>query len=109
MTPEVLQRVDVLAAKLGVAGEHVWAVLVRQAHLEVLFNLAVAVACGYALRKLILFVRAHTNDDDLPVAVLGALGIAIVGMFFLAALGYALTAALNPEYWALQQILEALK
>ena len=33
---EVLKRIDALAAKLGVAADHVWAVLVRQAQVEVI-------------------------------------------------------------------------
>jgi len=43
MGQEILQRIDVLAAKLGIAAEYLWDVLVRQ---QVLVNGWVTLACG---------------------------------------------------------------
>lgn len=118
---QILQRVDQLAAKLGVTAEHLWEVLLRQARVElysaclwaaVIFAAIVALSC---LLPRLNRNRTKENEkgyhrSDGP-AVLFYGNICLVAFLLIILLNVvttAITLAANPEYWALHQILKTL-
>ncbi len=113
--PEILKRLDALATKLGVTADHLWGVLVRQARVEFIVDaglcllwITVCFLTGWGLVKL---YRSEDDDKDFLVAAVWLLG----GFFLiggLASLYYASELPgliMNPEFWALKQVLEVSK
>lgn len=119
---QIVDALRELAAKLGTTSEYLWQVLIRQAPISGVVNLLVCVVWvwvavwGFRLvsrktkrppeTKEDKFPRAEWNDEDRAAAwllwglyTLG--GTIIVGC----ALEYIAGALLNPEYWALTQVL----
>lgn len=112
--PKILERLDALAAKVGATGEHLWRILLVQARVE-LVNSIVWMA-GSALVAWFLFGQFKKNvtaakdaswkDEERYVfyCILFGTGCAIAVIVFLAALA-SIPSEINPEYWALKQIL----
>jgi len=110
--PEIFKRLDALAAKLGVTAERLWAVLVKQAGVELFVVLlsslllgAMAVVCfrltGWFMRK------AEDRGDGYGIAaVLSGIACLILVIVTIAFLCEAPTLVMNPEYWALREILK---
>lgn len=121
MTQEIMVRIDALAAKLGVTSEYVWGVLVKQAHVEAYSLTLIAAVLGllacmagfafrHSLKKLMAPNVAYADEEIYgPICVVTA--IASVGLTAASLVNVydAITPLLNPEYWALQQVLEVLK
>lgn len=114
MTDEILKRIDALAAKLGVASDHLWRVLTQQARIEAIEDLAWA-ALFFALSGAsiwaIRWVIARRDDDNIP-GELGVVSVIAALVFFVVACNCIAGTPgmfLNPEYWALKQILETVK
>jgi predicted membrane channel-forming protein YqfA (hemolysin III family) len=113
ITSELLKRLDALAAKLGTTGEHLWGVLLRQARIEawsnlMLFVFALIVGClsCFVISKV---SKRDDSDDFIPVSLICIL-LAIGALAFVVELpGEILTKFLNPEYWALKQIVSGAK
>lgn len=107
--PELLKRLDQLAAKLGVAASFLWHALIRQAYINAAENLVVAiilaVAALYLFRLSIVLWNwsdGHPNTNDT------GLGAGLVFFVGLVAAGFAITCIcdtvdgfLNPGYAAL--------
>ena len=118
--PEVYQRLDALAAKLGTTVQYLWSVVLRQARVEIIQDLCLAIVfflaiglLSYVLKKLVKYIKddaAGWNDEWSFIAA-GLCIFGIVGSFaWLVIMLYSvITPLLNPEYWALQQVLNALK
>lgn len=117
-TSVLLQK---LAEKLGVASEHLWSVLVRQAPITAMADLvALSVSLGlwiiafrFVNRKTTLSGDRDVSDWDdegkffaWAIIILSGIGTVIL---LLIALTEAITAFVNPEYWALREILRAVK
>lgn len=117
------EKLDALAAKLGVTAEHLWGVLVRQATVEAAISTALAVMWLTVLIVCIVAVKRnamtwitelskdyHQQDEAVlwisgtPVISGAAIGLV---SFILSRIHLldALRNVLNPEYWALQQVL----
>lgn len=121
MTQEIMARIDALAAKLGVTSEYVWGILVKQAHVEaysLIFAAAITglLACvsGFAFRyawKKLTDPKLSWSDKDTYRPVCAATVVPLVGLTTASLVNAynAITPLLNPEYWALQQVLEVLK
>lgn len=115
MDDKTLQALTTLAAKLGTTAEYLWGVLLRQAPVTGALDLAVIAAWVAGCVWLVRFVRRKTAgqkpewDDEMGRvfgwggAVLVCSLVAIIGG---ASIGPAVTAIVNPEYWALRQILK---
>lgn len=129
MKEELLTRLDALAEKLGTTGEYLWEVLVRQAEIQVyqdLLTSAVLFICGGVLLALGLYLLKQStsyvwggNEDSYTTmsgranrktgaffSWAGSLFFLILSLSHAASL---LTPLLNPEYWALKQVLEVLR
>lgn len=108
MTDEILKRLDALAAKLGTTAQHLWAVLVREARIEAYEYVAWATLWLVLGAVAAYRFRCCFKSDDLGGP---AIFCAIVAtLFFLIACGCLAGLPgmlLNPEYWALQQVLKA--
>ena len=122
LSPEVLAKLDALAQKLGVTAQYLWAILVRQARIEAIQEiiclvLSCAVVCVAALWLRSIIKRVKSFDGfmlDLPIVeIMGFVATSVCGMVFLVislcAVTNLPTLLFNPEYFALQQILGAIK
>ena len=113
-----------LATNLGTTAEHLYGVLVKQAYIAAVTDLLFAlVYVGFTLffafvvrRKTSVpvsgdrYAQAEWTDDGAffahtAVWVLAAIGVIVVG----SCIHTVTTALMNPEYWALNKILSALK
>ena len=113
MQKELLARLDALAQKFGATGEHLWKILVRQALVEVITDLACAAvffAVGIILYKLARFFTRKAKEDkwnDVEYVV-GSIGsYMVMALCFISTIAYiahSITPLINPEYFALQQI-----
>lgn len=123
MDDKTLQALTALANKLGTTAEYLWGVLLRQAPITGVINLAVMAAWVAMAVLLLRWVRSKTRvppkteDERYPRAewdsdgaffawagsiAFAALVAVIVGL----ELSGAIAALVNPEYWALRQILK---
>lgn len=112
MKEELLARLDVLAEKLGVAAGHLWEVLVRQAILHGYVDLGSGLlVLSIAIPAMVwCWRKAAESPDDVGffrglTAVVGGAACAVA---FYDGIRYGLLELLNPEYYALKEILQAL-
>ena len=115
MDDKTLQALTALAAKLGTTAEYLWGVLLKQAPISGALDLAVIAAWAAACVWLVRLVRRKTtgpapawNDEMGRVFSWIGAGLTCFLVFFVGALSIpdAVTAIVNPEYWALRQILK---
>ena len=122
MDDKTLQALTTLAAKLGVTAEYLWGVLLRQAPITGAIDLAVLVTWVAMAVYLLRLVRRKTTkpkkteETQYPgaeweeeVAILaycGVMAYALITALIVASnLSIVAAALMNPEYWALKQIL----
>jgi uncharacterized membrane protein YqgA involved in biofilm formation len=121
MNKETLDLLKDLAAKLGTTADHLWSVLIRQAYVSFFCDLLLYFLIGgligiaYKLAKRLASSAdemAHKGEDDtLQVAGLIVTGIVtiILLLYAITNVGDTITKIANPEYWALQQVLDTVK
>ena len=126
MEEKAFEYIDAIAANLGVAAEHVYGALLKQAMVSGLRSVVYIIIClavGYAILKMFKRIYADVKEgedgifvDSYGVSLGGVFalvfgGIAIILMFFaiMSDISNATTALLNPEYWALKEILDTIK
>jgi hypothetical protein len=111
---------DKLAAKLGITAQYLWGVLLKQAPVYATTNLieyAVTIFAFFLLiryRKAVNKVLREALEGDLDI-----LGVLLCIVFVISAVGWiisclvsfdsTITAIVNPEYWALDRLLTAIK
>jgi len=109
---EVTELLAQLAAKLGTTVEYLWKVLVKQAPIEgvvILIQYGILGICVYLWIKLLRWaMKEADNTETLSFVAPTILGIPLAVFLGIAFFSLSNTAAafLNPEYWALQQILK---
>ena len=122
MNEETLKLVEQLAYKLGTTTEYLWSVLIRQAPIEAIINIFYTLAIiisGIGLYKL---HRYFTKEDDLNESkyyqyekalvtpmIIGCLIWVIIAVICFFSIGDIIVGFINPEYWALNKILQAAK
>jgi hypothetical protein len=118
MKDEVLKRLDVLAAKLGVAVGHVLEIATRQAYIDgwrdLGFAVLWAVLCVIAVRK---FALAPIELDSFKCwseqtcakKIGGSLVSVLLGLLALCAFYVAIGEIYNPEYYAFKMIAAFMK
>lgn len=120
MMHELLARLDALAAKLGVAGEQVWRIMVRGVFREGLIDAIIGVlAGGIGICLLMLGMKRLCSWSNKPWSYereMGegiAIGMCAVGglvlLFGILAVVRALPEVFNPEYKALHELITLLK
>ena len=119
-TTELLKQ---LAQKMGTTTEYLWGVLLRQAPIDATISLVLlilTVPVGWLLWRIHIKIESSTPDDVFsdkgyngviqPVVMLimgiGYILFAIRSIFDIQNI---ITGYFNPEYWALHEILNALK
>lgn len=118
---EMVPLLEQLAAQMNTTVEFLWDVLVRQAQVEVAkFIMYLILFILYTIGS-VKFIRygihkGKEEDGDVDAEIRWLFSTVLVGILniiYLVVLfinvGFVVTALLNPEYWALQQILEFIK
>lgn len=104
------QILDAIAARFSVPAAHLWAILVRQAYVEAFTSfvgfLVVSVVTALLWRK---GVRVHAEDSYAAEPwFVGAMCVSLVCAIFFIMLVIDVSHALNPEYYALMKVLDAI-
>ena len=117
---QVAKLLEQLATKLGTTVEYLWGVLMKQAHVNAIINLSfvglmlIITITWLAFIPKIIKLDSDDGDYDSPstrtltwifFAITNVISIIVI----IACLTTAITELLNPEYWALQEILGQLK
>jgi hypothetical protein len=116
---KVTQYIDALAAKLGVAAEHVYGVLVRQQVAEGIVDivvgtliLAVLIFASMVLIKKVELPRIVDEFDLLGYVFVAAISLLIIGLpggYAVSEISDGIKHVINPEYYAIREILNAIK
>ena len=109
VTKEVLARIDVLAAKLGVAANLLFSLYVRQAYIdgfETAFLALVFAVSMYFLERTAFKHREQLGD---PEFVMPCLGAVILFVLFMFSATDAADHLLNPQLAAFKDIMSTIK
>jgi hypothetical protein len=116
MNENTTKLLEQLAEKLGTTIDKVWGILVAQAKIDAyqdfIWSLVFTVITLFLARMAWNCWRLGTRkDEDEPKFISGILVIVglITGSFIVGFLLNGISSLLNPEYWALNQILSKLK
>lgn len=122
MDTETVNLLAELAAKLGTTSEYLWEILLRQAPISstiILIQSIFTVLSGIFLWRLHKYFSKETDEDysmydrgngglESLMVIFSALILVIcIALFF--AIENMLNGYFNPEYWALNKILNVLK
>ena len=114
MDEKTLQALTALATKLGTTAEYLWGVLLKQAPITGAMSLLMMAAWAVVCVLLVRYVRRNTSGNkprwtDEAARLFAWIGVCIVcamsALVVSIEIGGAVTAIVNPEYWALRQIL----
>lgn len=122
MNDKTIELLNRLADKFGTTVEHLWGVLVKQAVIsavsEILMALTMAVLWLWMFRLIrrkttepqptdeCRYPRAEWREEGAVFAwIVAAIGLLIVVVQTYCAATIGITALLNPEYWALKQLM----
>jgi len=119
MDERITILLEKLAEKLGTTADKVWEVLLIQAKVSAIYD--IAFLCFFIVftivtrKPLQVIVKRVMRKDDEWTLISGSLGIAIILVVILISAVVTVsnaymtvTALVNPEYWAIQQILKHL-
>lgn len=117
MDQQTYQLIEGIAISLGTTAEYMWGVLVQQAPVSSATQVAAFVVTGLILSFLTYKFRKVLKSDNLCGAdgflFLGFIILGIVWVIYFALLcslsEMIIAGFFNPEYWALQTILESVK
>ena len=107
------EYIETLASSLGVAAEHVYGILVRQQVAEGVTTL-IMFGVIYLILGIILVVSAKKSDftyDCLAnyIAVIAVILMVFAAVIGLLTLGGAIMKVMNPEYYAIKEIMDVIK
>lgn len=114
MNSETIELLRELAEKLGTTTEYLWGVLIQQSYISGVFYSIVSVFILLSIAG-VLFItikktKIHADSDkaewDGDSWVISGGIIIVLIVFFINNSSNAATALLNPEYWALKQIIK---
>jgi len=115
MEKELVPFLEKLSEKLGTTAEHLWQILIKQAPIDGMIDILSFIS-SIAVSIILYFVHKYLEkiklyDEYEYVGILMICGAIIMMLWFvisfIVALG-SITAFLNPEYWAFNQILSRL-
>ena len=122
MNTEITDLLTTLADKLGTTSEYLWGILLRQAPISAtitLVHIIFIVLSGIFLWKLHKYFSKETDekysmydrgDGGLEALIIGlSILILIIGIVLFFAIESMFNGYFNPEYWALNKILNTLK
>jgi hypothetical protein len=116
MNEATTKLVEELAAKLGTTAEHLWGVLVRQAPISGVCDALVIVAWIIGLAWALRLVRSKTEKPKTGYAEWGEEGALLAWLVWGITAAFVMIVAgacfadivaslVNPEYWALKQVM----
>ena len=113
MNEQTAKIIEQLANKLGTTTEFLWAVLMSQAKIEAILDAFYIVAsCGVIVLTTWYCLKYSEEISELQGKGVLAIFLGIISVFAImlsvACFGEMITAAFNPQYWALEQILKRL-
>lgn len=113
MTPQIQQQImdklDAIAAKLGVAASALWAILLRQAKVEGWQDVFWACLCILAAGWLIYFAHKYVDKKECEgVSLLLYIPVIILTICLYNEIYEGISCLANPGYWALQQLAKML-
>lgn len=117
---ELKPLLEELARQLGTTVGYLWGILIQQANVFVVIYICYVILFSLlvvsALKTVKIFVYwLEENDEDWRCWASFVVGAVLIIFSILTGLGLItnvssfITAILNPEYWALQQILDVIK
>ena len=106
MNEAAVQLVDKLATKLGTTAVHLWGVLLKQAPIAATFDLLMAVSLFAAVIVSARLLYRTEPDDPWIVWLLWGVVAAFATVIAIFSLYGAAGAFINPEFWALKQIIK---
>ncbi len=112
LAEDVAGILNVLAERFGTTVEHLWSVMVLQARVEAI-QVIIALLTFLAVGMFVIrWIFAHDFEDGEEESVARGLRVTaylVVGfLLFLAVIERGVTGLVNPEYWALEQVLKLL-
>ncbi|MBV5347541.1 hypothetical protein JZU46_04920 [bacterium] len=122
MNDNTTKLLEQLAQKLGTTAEYLWSVLVKQAFVSAITDLIYVVIilfAGYGLFRLHkLFSKVEENGDCIyedyedvtikPMIIVTSIWAFLFILCFFS-IGNIINGFINPEYWALNEVLDAFK
>lgn len=112
LDPSLLEALKSLAAKLGTTVEYLFGVMTRQATTNAIMSL---VWCAFALVAfvaLIYGIRVTNERDpewDSPLVPIYGLCLLPVALAFVISLSCGIKGLINPDYYALELLFQAIK
>jgi hypothetical protein len=109
---QLLERLDVLASKLGVGAEALWSMLLRQAQISFWTDMVIvaltATGWWFFFKKLLPWARRNDEDGVVPCIVVGGLCF-LVTLALIICMENIVASLINPEYWAFNKVLRIIK
>ncbi|QNH48715.1 MULTISPECIES: hypothetical protein [unclassified Bacillus (in: firmicutes)] len=109
---KAMAYIDKLAAKLGVAAEHVYGVLVKQAVANGVANILAGIGLiAIAITYVLIVLHLRDRFDVSAWAVVGIVAVLTVVTPVFAGfpiLSEGIKAVINPEYYAIKEILDTI-
>jgi len=120
MNENTTKLIEQLAQKLGTTSEYLWGVLLKQAPIDATINLIqiiIVLLFGWILYKIYKKIIKNTDSTNsyyskyeeatsVPMAM-GLLVFAILLIYAFSCIGDVINGYFNPEYWALDRIINA--
>jgi len=119
MNKETSKLIEELANKLGTTTEYLWSILIHQARINAiinLFQLLILVIVGFALYKAHQYFKGEDKDGyerytegTTFVMVMASITYCVLLIFAFCSIGDTVNGFINPEYWALNEVMSLLK
>lgn len=119
MNEETVKLIDKLASKLGTTSEYLWIVLLKQAPIDAVYHIIViivnllAIYAIYRIHKYLLNENNKFNYEDYEAAWALTILLSVVAVFMflvnMVNVHHIINGFFNPEFWAMNYIIEHLK
>jgi len=125
ISEQAIAVIDSIAAKLGVAAEYVYPLMIKQAYVDGAISIAQVIVSLFIITVFVLAIKYYLmplNDDgdtrfelqsdiDLLFVILILLGFASFFSLFFLCFGFsdAIKALVNPEWYAINKLLKLVK
>lgn len=115
MQDELLKRLDLMAANLGVATEHLYSVLIKQVYVDAAYSglwLIVGIILACSIKPIFNKIRKMEDDGPYSDCLGSTIWIVCSAIASVVIIGFSTQVfiqILNPEYAAIKEILGVLK
>lgn len=112
MNDKIAELLEKLAVKLGTTAEHLWGVLVKQAHIEGMTSVIIWSIWGIIVVFLAMFfslVRTDTYEEKNTMWGIWIAIFIVTFVIFASCISTIIGQFNNPEYWALTEVIRNIK